>query len=290
MNTLATNIVNSYNNAVKRVSSSTKIEDFVGMNSILKANEKISRMSDQLGEENLASSLKIYMQLTGETSEQLEEFAKSQGVASTAVNGFLLELEGKKAALDEYKKFISDVATYPSEKSKASTSSAKAMRNSEFDVRTLGMSDFDRQAAEYSKAWLEPYQNNIDKITSSIEELNSLIAVTTDKTQLEQYNQELEKYNMLLADAQQTYTKLLPSIQKHAKNLTGESEEIKKSVEVNTQLRSSLEDVFTTGITGFGSLDQSIKNMLQSLVQLLVKLYIVQPLLDKLGIKQGTFL
>lgn len=64
--------------------------------------------------------------------------------------------------------------------------------------------------------------------------------------------------------------------------------EINKSIEVGDELRSGLEDVFAAGLQGFGSLKDAAASFLQELAAMILKLYVIRPLLESVLGQPGT--
>lgn len=61
-----------------------------------------------------------------------------------------------------------------------------------------------------------------------------------------------------------------------------------KSAQVTDELRTGLESMAETGLRGFSGLNDAAQQFLEQLAQMILKLYVMQPLLDSLLGKQGT--
>lgn len=101
-------------------------------------------------------------------------------------------------------------------------------------------------------------------------------------------NQAMQANGTVSAEDMAKITALAKAHGELTKQLEDEQQAEANRVAVTDELRTGLENIGVTGVTAFKDLKSAAGEFLQQLAQLIVKLYVMQPLLDSLLGKQGT--
>lgn len=255
-----------------------------------------------------------------EASTRLLDAARADGLKITpALRKQIDDLSSAYARVNAARAFSKDLATEDDriaklkEEAKQADLSAAAIAEAEERAKLLSsfhdkfgknvvptpaqQTDIDTRAKAFgTETGADAFSKNIKAAQDENKALTEQIAtvglyggaLAEAQMRLTLINQAMQANGTVSAEDMAKITALAKAHGELTKQLDDEQQAEANRVAVTDELRTGLENVGVTGVTAFKDLKSAAGEFLQQLAQLIVKLYVMQPLLDSLLGKQGT--